>query len=538
MKKVYALFLFAGTYLGANLQAQSTYNDVAHIFYEQCSSCHRHEGIAPFPLLSYNDAVDFASSIYSSLQNNNMPPWFADTAYSTSGNNPNRFLHERAMTAMDKQAILNWIDEGTLEGDASLAPEPPKYGKAEFRLNGVADLTLRIPTYHSKANGSNTNPYDCFVIPSNLKKDRWLRAFEIVPGNLQAVHHVVVSVDTTNGRQTDTSGTCYSQGGQFGVGGWDPGAPPVVMPSQDPFKTGIRIPKGSRFILQLHWAPGSGGMIDSTKLRLFFYPEEETGIREMHTATLLQNWGLAPGFGPVPFPANTVKTVKATSATSPLVQHPLQPTGDFTIFSVNPHAHALCTKIKNYAYSGKDTIPLINIFNWNFDWQGYYFFQKPVKVPAGYTLEGEHVYDNTINNKRLPGSPKNTNWGFKTEDEMFFDSFMYLDYKAGDENIDLTTMIENDPLLQVGIKEISATTLESIIYPNPVTDKLNVYMSKSSEYKANLLNIAGQVVLSASQFNERTTIDLGSLTPGMYMLQVIDNKTKECLTKKIIVSGQ
>jgi hypothetical protein len=152
-------------------------------------------------------------------------------------------------------------------------------------------------------------------------------------------------------------------------------------------KSGIRIPAGSHFILQIHFAPNSDGMVDSTKLRLFFYPENETNIRPMYSNTLLQNWGLF-GFGSPAMPAGTIKTYKATSSTSAFAAHPAQPTGDFTVFSVNPHSHSVCTKIKNYAYKGTDTIPLISIPNWDFKWEGNYFFPKPVKIPAGYTLGG------------------------------------------------------------------------------------------------------------------------------------------------------
>jgi hypothetical protein len=191
MKKVYAVFLLTGMYFNQSAKAQSDYNDVATIFYTHCSSCHHDGGIAPFPLTNFTQTSSFANSIYSSLQSSSMPPWNADTAYITKGHSANRFLHERTLTLTDKNAILNWIDDGALEGDHTQVPKSPSYGPTKYVLNGDADLTLRIPTYHSKASPSMTNPYDCFVIPSDLTKDRWLRAYEIVPGNLRAVHHVV-----------------------------------------------------------------------------------------------------------------------------------------------------------------------------------------------------------------------------------------------------------------------------------------------------------------------------------------------------------
>ena len=169
-----------------------------------------------------------------------------------------------------KESLLQWINDGALEGDTLLAVVPPKYGNVIEQLNGNADLTLRIPTFYSNASPDLRNPYNCFVVPTNLTSDRWMRAFEIIPGNLEAVHHVVISVDTMGTEQTDTSGACTLQGGDFGIGGWTPGAPPVIYPSKAPLKAGMRLPAGSKFVIQMHYAPGSDGMVDSTKIRMFF----------------------------------------------------------------------------------------------------------------------------------------------------------------------------------------------------------------------------------------------------------------------------
>jgi Secretion system C-terminal sorting domain/Copper type II ascorbate-dependent monooxygenase, C-terminal domain len=538
MKKIYSIFLLAGMYYSPQVEAQTDYNNVANIFYTHCTKCHHDGGGAPFSLMNYSDASSMSSSIQDALGSGIMPPWHADTAYTTSGHKVPHMLNENTLTLVEKNAILQWITDLATEGDPSLAPKPPTYGDMSFKLNGKPDMVLHIPTFHSNASPTLTNPYNCFVIPTNLTQDRWLRAFEVVPGNLKAVHHVVVSVDSTSSRATDTSGNCASQGGQFGVGGWTPGTPPVVFPSQAPFKTGIRIPKGSSFILQLHYAPGSDGLIDSTSIRLFFYAENETGIRNMSANTLLQDWGaFLPGFGTTAMPAGQIKTYKATSATSPLVTHPVQPTGDFTVFSVSPHSHKVCTKIKNYAYKGTDTIPLINIPNWDFKWEGNYFFPKPVKIPAGYTLESEHVYDNTTANKHLVGPPVNTTWGQATSDEMLFDAFLYLDYQAGDENIDLKAMIENDTLMQVGIKKFDVPSIQSYIYPNPASDNLSIYVSKTSVYKGRIFNITGQTIINTETFNDKITVDVKNIPSGLYVIEITDTKTNDRITKKIIISN-
>lgn len=537
MKKIYSLFLIAGFHAGTQVSAQSDYNDVAEIFYSTCTYCHHDGGVAPFPLMNYTQVSSFSNSIHSSVNAGTMPPWMPDTTYTTSGRTVPHYLGENILTEVEKNKILDWITDGVIEGDPAQAPAAPTYGDVTYRLNGNPDLTLQIPTFASNSSSAIPNPYNCFAVSTTLTTDRWLRAFEIIPGNLEAVHHVVITVDTTASIQTDVSGGCSNQGGDFGLGGWTPGAPPTIYPSKAPLKAGMRIPAGSNLIIQMHYAPGSGGKIDSTKIRMFFYPENETDIRPVTSNTLIQDWG---SFGErlqgtIVFPAGQVKTRKATPTTS---IRPINspPTVDYSILGVNPHSHSICTSIIDYAFKGTDTIPLISIPNWDFNWEGYYYFPSPVKIPADYTLEAVHVFDNTVNNTHLEGSPVDTQFGPETEDEMLFDSFIYIDYQAGDELIDIKSMIENDTLLFVGIENVTQEIFKTYIYPNPATDVINIYLSEKSTYTARLLNITGQTLLTTGTFIEKQTIDLSGILTGVYILEITDTKTGERSSKKIIVT--
>ena len=163
------------------------------------------------------------------------------------------------------------------------------------------------------------------------------------------MHHVIVNVDTLGTSTSDLSGGCYTAGGDFGLGGFAPGAPPTVFPSSGPLKCGITIKAGSKLVLQLHYPMGSAGQLDSTKIRIYFYPIGTTGVRPVYVTTPLQNWLLN-------IPANQVKTYTAIypSGTSTL-PYPL------SVLAAFPHSHKIATYIENYAYLGTDTIPLIKI---------------------------------------------------------------------------------------------------------------------------------------------------------------------------------
>ena len=406
-----------------------------------------------------------------------MPPWPPDTTYT-------RFIHENKITPAEKSAILNWISGGAVKGDTTLAPAAPFY--SPYKLNGTPNLELRIPTFTSNAVSSDS--YDCFSIPTNLTQDRILRAYEIIPGNPLIVHHVVVNVDTNGTTTTNTAGNCFSITGDFSIGGFAPGAPPTVFPGQGQLKMGIRIKAGSKLVLQLHYPQGTAGQVDSTKIRLYFYPTGETGVRNVYVGTPLQNWSLN-------IPANTVKTYSATTSN-------LGAGLPISILAAFPHSHKVATQIVNYAHSGIDTTPIIRIKQWQFDQQGYYTFNKMPKINPTDTIFSSHVYDNTTNNPNNP-NPVHVYAGPNTSNEMFFDSFQWLIYQNGDELIDINNILASDSLLQpfaTGIKEQAQgkNSFSASAFPNPFenTVKIRYNLEKSSKVNIEVLSVMGTLVRS------------------------------------------
>lgn len=515
MKKIYILFLTT-IILIPSAKAQLDYKDVAQVFYNNCTSCHHVGGGAPMPLMTYTQTSTFAASILYHVQEGHMPPWSPDTSYS-------RFSHERAITQADKSAIISWVNSGALQGDTTLAPAAPVY-TSQYQLSGTPTIVLRTPVFPS--NAGSTDSYVCFSIPSGLTQDRVLRAYEVIPGNAPIVHHALVFVDTTGTAASDLTGQCFSLPGDFGIGGYAPGAAPTVFPGQAPLKAGIRIKAGSNIILQIHYPAGSSGQLDSTQIRMYFYPEGETGIRPIYNKELLENWSLY-------MLPNSVTTFTDKYPDNGTLQAPL------SIFATFPHSHMVCKSIVNYAYAGTDTIPLVRINNWDFMWQGYYTYTNLIKIPAGYKLFSKHVYDNTANNPNNPNSPPAlVVAGTSTGDEMLFDEYMWLDYQAGDELIDIEELLANDTLLSLNVNKVSANAFTKVfVYPNPASNKLSIYLSKTSEYKVRILNITGQTILKAETFTDNTALDVSSIPPGLYIVEVLDSKTNERITKKIVISN-
>jgi hypothetical protein len=466
----------AGSFLFCILSVTAQeYKDVAGIFYARCTSCH-HTGAHNLPFMDYTQTAKVAVLIQGVLVSGVMPPWNADTAYT-------RFQHERIITLSEKQKILDWIDNGVQKGDTTLAPAAPSY-TSPYEIAQEADLTLGIGQFTSTSTLSDK--YYCFSIPTNLAEDRIIRAFEVVPGNKSIVHHAVITADTTGNYQGDLSGSCYNVGGNLGLGAYAPGTKATVFPAEFPLKAGIYLKAGSKLIIQLHYPKGSAGQVDSTKIRLFFYPPGEFGVRRIMSVTPLQNWTMT-------IPANSVTTHSAYFP-SPSAGIPFP----VSIYAMMPHSHLLCTSILNYAYSpGIDTIPLVRINHWDFEWQDYYFFRKLQKIPAGYRLFAQHVFDNTTNNHHNPNSPpQNVFAGTDTDDEMLFDGVLYLEYQPGDENIDVEAIIERDPLLWLPKHQRRKFERPVVVFPNPFNDRVmfRIAVPAPARLRIEIFNTVGQTV--------------------------------------------
>lgn len=506
MKKLYTLSFIAFVAMSTaegflTASAQLVYKDVAGIFYNRCTQCHHKNGGAPFSMMNYSETYPWSSLIQADLNNGKMPIWPPDTTYT-------RFLHERIITSSEKSAILSWIAGGSQKGDTTQAPSAPTY--SQYQLYGTPTMTIQIPTFTSNAGA--TDAYNCFALPTGLTQDRYLRAYEIVPGNLTIVHHVVVNVDTTGTAVNDLSGTCYNLPGNFGIGGYAPGTPPTVFPGLPPLKAGMRIKAGSKIVMQLHYPAGSAGQQDSTKIRLYFYPAGTTGIRDIYSTVPLQNWTLF-------IPSNTVQTFTAQYPSSGGLPVAL------SLYAAFPHSHLLCTNLVNYADNGTNTIPLIRISKWDLFWEGYYTFPYMVKVPAGYTLRASHLYDNTTNNPNNPNNPPQTvTAGPNTKDEMLFDSFQWLYYQPGDDTIDIGGLLAKDSLLSaVAEPQIFSDGIGSYIYPNPFSATTTLLIANDELQITNaelkIIDMFGKVVHQRTLNSKHETLNL-NLPEGVYFYSI------------------
>jgi hypothetical protein len=165
---------------------------------------------------------------------------------------------------------------------------------------------------------------------------------------------------------------------------------------------------------------------------------------------------------------------------------------DMSFIALSPHMHLIGRNYRVwFETTDGDSVPMIDIPDWNFHWQMFYQFQYVQKVPEGARIHGEAFYDNTTNNPYNPNNPPITvKQGPYTTDEMLMTFMAYTEYQPGDEDILL-----DSSLIATNIETSASEILPVSVYPNPTSNLLflQAHLTTSS-LQLELLNGLGMVV--------------------------------------------
>ena len=365
--------------------------DVAPILYQHCAICHHPGEVAPFPLLTYQDAAKRAKLIASVTARRYMPPWQPEPGFGA-------FQGERRLGDADIATLRRWAEAGAPQGDPAHIPPPPHFPEG-WQL-GTPDLTVRMPKPFAIA-ADGPDQYMCFVIPLHLTADKYVRAMEFRPETRSVVHHALFLLDAGHiGRQLGESYPCFGTPGFLpsgALGGWTPGMQPARMP--DGLQLILR--KGSDLVMQIHYHPTGKPETDQSTLGLYFTDKPPT------------KWvaDIALGSHRIDIPPGERAYKVRDHFTTPV---------DVEAVGIIPHAHYICKEMEGWAIlpDGRKQW-LIKIRDWNFDWQEQYRYATPVKLPADTDLQMEFTYDNSDANPRNPNHPpRRVVWGPGTTDEM------------------------------------------------------------------------------------------------------------------------
>ena len=387
----------------------ATFNrDIAPILYQQCAACHHSGEVAPFPLITYEDAVRHAPTIAAVTQQRIMPPWKAEPGP--------HFRRERRLTDEQIALIADWAAHGTPEGDPAARPTPPVF--LDGWQAGPPDQVFTMPeNFTLPAEGSDQ--FRCFVIPMNANREMYIKSFEFRPGNPQIVHHAAFFIDPAKGarKRAGASGS-YSCFGSPGfapavvLGGWAPGGGPDILADG----AAITVPKDADLVLQLHYHATGKSESDRSSLALRFGERSRVPLSQVLIV------------GNVEIPAGAVRQVVRTGLTIPW---------DVELLAIGPHAHYLGRDLNATAHLPDGTVQsLIHIKDWSFNWQMEYYYEKPIKLPKGTRVEIEYTYDNSASNPANPSHPPvRVHTGEQTTDEMAV-LYMSVELPPGTEEFD------------------------------------------------------------------------------------------------------
>lgn len=370
--------------------------DIAPILGANCVSCHRPGEVAPFSLLSYEDARNHAAVIAAVAEKRTMPPWKAAPDYGD-------FSDARRLTAEQIGLLRQWVAEGAPRGKMSDLPPLPKF--TEGWTLGKPDLEIE-PDRAYTVGAEGRDVYRCFVLPTGFAEDRYVSAVELRPGNRAVVHHVLLFLDTSGAARklaARSSEPGYEAFGGLGflpaggLGGWAPGN----LPRRLPKGVGMLLPKGADLVMQVHYHRSGKQEQDRTRIGLYFV--DAPVDKQLHVLPVINPF--------LRIPAGEKN--HRVDARLPVLT-------DVTLLQVTPHMHLLGRDMTVAAtLPDGGTKPIVRIPDWNFNWQTTYTYKQPVRLPKGSRIDLVAHYDNSADNPRNPSSPpKVVTWGEQTTDEM------------------------------------------------------------------------------------------------------------------------
>ncbi len=328
---------------------------------------------------------------------------------------------------------------------AAVAARPLRAGER------FADLEMPRPYTPSAPTGVGTDDYRCFLLDPGLSADAFLTGIDVLPGNPDVVHHVILFQvppgEVAEARATDEAAeregwTCFGGSGVGGpgesldsapwIGAWAPGGGGTVHRAG----FGIPLAAGTQVIMQVHYNLLAGTEPDTSAARLRLAPADAK-VQPLETVLLPAPVELPcrPGrTGELCDRAAAVKDVKARFGEGPGSQgdllHLLCGADDIgpvqtcdrpasramTIRAAAGHMHLLGRAIE-LAVNGRT---VLDIPVWDFDDQKSRAV-KPVRVKRGDTLTVTCRHDQALRD-RLPAfegqEERYVVWGEGTTDEM------------------------------------------------------------------------------------------------------------------------
>ena len=332
---------------------------------------------------------------------------------------------------------------------AAAKPRPLRAGEHRVSLEMPESYTPSAPT------GYGTDDYRCFLLDPELEDDAWITGTNVLPGNADVVHHVILfrvsprqvaSAERLDAEVPGEGWTCFGGSGLEESGGiddapwlgaWAPGTRESVLRPG----LGVRLDRGSRIVMQVHYNLLAGDQPDvsATQLRLADGGRDLTNLSTMllpapvelpcrpghdqsplcdraeAVADVKQRFGRAGGLADVlPLFCGGAQPGQVQSCSRPM----RQPT---TILGAAGHMHLLGRSIRIEVNPGTDRErTVLDIPVWDFDNQAARPV-RPVHLDVGDTVRVTCKHVQWLRDE-LPAfegqDERYVVWGEGTTDEM------------------------------------------------------------------------------------------------------------------------
>jgi hypothetical protein len=370
----------------------SFHKDIRPIIEGRCLGCHVDGGAGPFALDSYAKVQELGALVVAAVTSRRMPPWLADDADCT------KLRFNQRLSDAQVALFTAWMDGGFAEGNP-----------ADFvALNEERVREVGAPTIVMKATQPVSLPrgrewYEC-VPKQTLSEDTWVTAIQVVPDKDEYVHHAIVNV---GGGQCSALGILADN-----VYSFRPGSQRLVFEEGD----AMLIPAGSRIAVQYHYntrfAPGATS--DQSELHLWTLP---AGQKPQRAITRMPNHDMA-----ISIPVGAVDQREGEPAT---ITSSYAPAGA-ELIGISPHMHYLGQTFQETLRKRDGTeVCLVDIPDWNQDWQLDYFYNPADYIPvaSGDVVRQTCTYSNRPEDQgRDPEgnlfTPQWTTYGEDTRQEM------------------------------------------------------------------------------------------------------------------------
>ena len=402
--------------------------DVAPIMFRNCASCHRPGGLGPFSVLEYDSVKPKLGKMKAMVRSGRMPPWQAVGPRGV-------FRNDRRLTDAEKDIIVRWLDTGAKPGDMSKLPAKPQFNEG-WEI-GTPDLVVSMPEEFTVPAAGEVE-YMYFEAPTNVTEEKWVQAIEIMPGAREVVHHVLVYARAPMPPAAQQASAPAAPGApptarpqplfvrnpayavpadaprrdsthprprQLGalIGSTAPGTNVVSFPEG----TALRLRPGTILTFQMHYTAHGHETKDRTSVGFRF--AKEMPNEEIHAAAFTNGSFIIPA-----------------GARDVAVPSEITPTQPVKIWGLLPHTHLRGTRWL-YTLERPDSTSevILDVPRYDFNWQTYYLFEKPLEIPAGVKLTSMAWYDNSTSNKDNPDPTKDVKWGDQTWEEMQSTGFLY-----------------------------------------------------------------------------------------------------------------